>query len=176
MRQLILLISVLGVISVSGCASYEVPTSPLLEANQVWLLMPFENNSNRPLAAENAEQILTALLFAKDIKLMTYPKTTTTDLRSILDSSSRIKTAHAWLNDQDGKYVISGSVDEWQYKSGLDGEPAVGVTLFLKNRQSDEVIWRATGTRGGWGRESLSGTGQIVLQELIEGLEISEND
>ncbi len=173
MRYLFLLTLV---ISINGCASYQVPTSPLLDANQVWLLMPFENNSNRPLAAENAEQILTALLFAKGVKLVTYPKTKTTDLKSILDSSNRIKLAMKWLSEQDGKYVISGSVDEWQYKSGLDGEPAVGVTLSLKNKESGEVIWRATGTRGGWGRESLSGTGQIVLQELIEGLDVNESN
>ncbi|MCF6193001.1 MAG: hypothetical protein L3J46_01555 [Kangiellaceae bacterium] len=172
MKPLLLLIMV---IAVSSCATYQVPDSPPLEANQVWLLMPFENNSNRPLAAENAEQILAALLFAEGIKIHTYPKTKITDLKSILDSSSRDKHAKEWLSRKNGKYIISGSVDEWQYKSGLDGEPAVGVTLILRDRTSGEVLWRATGTRGGWGRESLSGTGQIVLQELIDGLDINEN-
>ena len=173
MKQLLLLIMV---ISVSNCATYQVPDSPPLEPNQTWLLMPFENNSNRPLAAENAEQILAALLFAEGVKINTYRKTKITDLKSILDSSSRDKNAKEWLRGENGKYIISGSVDEWQYKSGLDGEPAVGVTLILRERTSGEILWRATGTRGGWGRESLSGTGQIVLQELIDGLDISEHN
>lgn len=162
--------------SLTGCATYQVPTSPSLEPDQVWLLMPFENNSNRPLAAENAEQILAALLFARGITVNTYPKTKISDLKSILDSSSRNKNANDWLIKEQAKYVISGSVDEWQYKSGLDGEPAVGVTLVLTDKESSKVLWRATGTRGGWGRESLAGTGQIVLQELIDGLAISENN
>jgi len=173
MKQLLLLIMV---ITVSSCATYQVPESPPLESNQTWLLMPFENNSNRPLAAENAEQILAALLFAEGVRINTYPKTKITDLKSILDSSSRDKNAKEWLGSENGRYIISGSVDEWQYKSGLDGEPAVGVTLVLKDRVSGEVLWRATGTRGGWGRESLSGTGQIVLQELIDGLNINEDN
>ena len=172
MRHLFLL---LFTTIIGSCASYQVPTSPLLEAGQVWLLMPFENNSNRPLAAENAEQILAALLYAKDVRVSAYPKTKITDLKSILDSSAREENAMAWLSRENGKYVISGSVDEWQYKSGLDGEPAVGVTLILRDKTNGEVIWRATGTRAGWGRESLTGTGQIVLQELIDGLNISES-
>jgi len=173
MKQLLLLIMI---ISVSSCATYQVPDSPPLESNQTWLLMPFENNSNRPLASENAEQILAALLFAQGVKIETYPKSKITDLKSILDLSSRDKNAKQWLSRENGKYIISGSVDEWQYKSGLDGEPAVGVTLILTDRNSGEVLWRATGTRSGWGRESLSGTGQIVLQELIDGLDINEDD
>ena len=36
-----------------------------------------------------------------------------------------------WLNTQQADYVLSGSIEEWRYKAGLDGEPVVALTLLL---------------------------------------------
>ncbi len=51
-----------------------------------------------------------------------YPASEVNDLSSILDSSAKRKNAKAWLASQNVDYVITGSIEEWHYKSGLDGE------------------------------------------------------
>ncbi len=132
------------------------------------------NNSNTPLAAEKAEQILNAQLYAKGINAVMYPASEVNDLSSILDSSAKRKNAKAWLASQNVDYVITGSIEEWHYKSGLDGEPAVGITLEVQSAKSKNTYWRATGTRGGWGRESVSGTGHIVIETLLDGLNVEQ--
>jgi len=159
-------------LALSACTSYQVPQSPLFTAGSTWAVMPMVNNSSTPLAAEKAEQILTTQLYAKGINALMYPATEVKDLASILDSSAKRKNAQAWLASQPVDFVITGSIEEWHYKSGLDGEPAVGITLKVQSAKSKTTYWRATGNRSGWGRESVSGTGHIVIEELLSGLNI----
>lgn len=157
----------------NACSSYQIPESPELSTQRSWAIMPMENHSNTPLAAEKVEQILRTQLYAQGVDTVKYPATPATDLKSLLDSSPKQKQAQAWLATQAVDYVITGSVEEWHYKSGLDGEPAVGITLEVKSAQTGETLWQASGSRGGWGRESVSGAGQTVIKELVEGLNLS---
>lgn len=154
-----------------GCSSYQISPSPALQSNELWVIMPMLNYSNTPLAAEKAEQILHSLLFKQGIIIIQIPSAPLTDLASILDVSHRRTHANKWLQTQQVKYVISGSVEEWHYKNGLDGEPAVGVTLQITDLNDNKILWKATGSRAGWGRESLSATGQIVMNELLNQIE-----
>ena len=77
-----------------------------------------------------------------------------------------------WARQQKLDYVVAGSVEEWQYKNGLDGEPAVGISLQVLRPSSGQVLWSSSGARAGWSRESLSGAAQKVLDELVGELEI----
>ncbi|MNP78015.1 hypothetical protein D3C76_1755480 [compost metagenome] len=66
--------------------------------------------------------------------------------------------------------MLTGSVEEWQYKSGLDGEPAVGISLRVVEVSSGRVLWSKSGARAGWSRESLAGTAQQVIETLVSAL------
>lgn len=173
MKRAILLVTLLAL---SACSHYQVPESPHFSPQTTWAIMPMVNNSNTPLAAEKVEQMLNTQLYAKGINIVMYPALATNDLQSILDSSARQKQAQAWLASHPVDYVITGSVEEWHYKSGLDGEPAVGITLEVTSAKSKKTYWRASGSRSGWGRESVSGTGQIVIEELLDGLNVTTSN
>ena len=67
---------------------------------------------------------------------------------------------------------MTGSVEEWQYKNGLDGEPAVGISLQIVEPASGRVLWSNSGARAGWSRESLAGTAQKVLRKLVSDLRL----
>lgn len=158
---------------ISACSNYQVPDSPRFPANSTWAIMPMENNSSTPLAGEKAEQLLSVQLYAKGITAIRYPSTSTGDLLTILNHAAKQKQAEKWLAAHPVDYIITGSVEEWQYKSGLDGEPAVGLTLEVKSAKNDQTYWQASGSRSGWGRESISSTGQIVLENILDGLIIT---
>lgn len=172
MKQSLLLLSCLAL---SACSTYQVPDSPTFTISGPWAIMPMENHSNTPLASQKAEQLLATELYVKGVATIQYPATINQDLRSILDFSSKQQQAQQWLATQPIEYVISGSIEEWHYKSGLDAEPAVGVTIEVKSAQTGEVYWRASGSRSGWGRESVTGTGQIVIEQLLDGLNIEKS-
>ena len=86
----------------------------------------------------------------------------------ILDDSKRLADAKQNAKDKGVSHALTGSVEEWRYKSGLDGEPAVGLSLRLVDLNSNEVLWSGSAARSGWSRSSLAGTAQKVLQELAD--------
>lgn len=91
---------------------------------------------------------------------------------ALLDDQERLATALDWARRQKLDYVISGSVEEWQYKNGLDGEPAVGISLRVLEPATGRVLWSSSGARAGWSRESLAGAAQKVLGELVDDLRL----
>ncbi|MCA2422601.1 hypothetical protein R7Q39_28760 [Vibrio sp. 947] len=170
MKNILLIIMSMTLFS---CSNYQIPDSPTFNAASSWAIMPMTNNANTPMAAEKAEQLVATQLYAKGIRTIRYPATNSNDLRSVLDSSVKQQNAQAWLATQPVDYVITGSIEEWHYKSGLDGEPAVGLTLEIQSAKTGEVYWRASGSRVGWGRESITGTGQVVIENLLDGIVIT---
>jgi hypothetical protein len=64
------------------------------------------------------------------------------------------------------RYAVTGTVDEWRYKVGVDGEPAVGFTLQVLDVPTGRVLWSAAGGRTGWSREALSAVAHQLLTRL----------
>ena len=171
MKYLTIALTLLGL---TACATYHVPDSVTLYSNKTWVIMPMQNHSNTVLAAEKVERILRAQLYKKGVNAELYPAMENNDLASILDTSIKQNHAKDWLLQQNADYIITGSIEEWHYKSGLDGEPAVGISLEIISADKQTVYWRATGSRSGWGRESVSRTGHIVLETLLDGIDIEQ--
>ncbi|MFM2476146.1 protein PelC [Celerinatantimonas sp. MCCC 1A17872] len=154
----------------SACSATRV-SSVALPAQQKVALMPLVNYTQTPLAGQRAEDMLASLWFQQKLPtLLRYPRKAQGNLPSI-DDQQRLDAAHAWLSHQSADYVLSGSIDEWRYKAGLDGEPTVSVTLQLVDKHTDKVIWSGTVAKTGWGRESVSSVGQKVIAQLISHIE-----
>ncbi len=154
----------------TACSTKSVQQSQPLDVKGLWVVMPMANNSNTPMAAFKAENMLAAQLRAKGLKVTHYPHQNVEELADILDSNARFNKAADWLMEQDAAYVVQGAVEEWRYKSGLDGEPVVGLTLLLTQTSDNQVIWSGAGARSGWGRESVSGVAIKVVGELLDSL------
>jgi hypothetical protein len=155
----------------SGCTTFTDQGTPALPRNAAWGLVPIVNFSQAPLAGERAEQILLSVLAEQGLQPRHYPMLPQSDL-PMLDDRERLVKALAWAKAERLDYVIAGSVEEWQYKSGLDGEPAVGISLQVIEPATGRVVWSKSGARAGWSRESLAGTGQKVLRELAGALRL----
>ena len=67
---------------------------------------------------------------------------------------------------------MSGSVEEWRYKVGVDGEPAVGLSYTVVDLDSGAVVYSAAGGKSGWSREALSAVAQKLARELLSGLQL----
>jgi polysaccharide biosynthesis protein PelC len=76
-----------------------------------------------------------------------------------------------WARSQNARYVLSGAVEEWRYKTGVDGEPVVGVTFELIDVSNGAVVWSATGTRTGWSRSALSSVATSLIAKVLAPLQ-----
>lgn len=162
---------------IAGCSTVSsMPGSSPLDAGAKWALLPMENHTDTPQAALSAESFAEHALRLRGVgSLVRYPATLSRD--SLFEPSERRVTEEAqkWAREQGARYGLTGAVEEWRYKVGIDGEPAVGMTLQVVELSSGQVVWSASGAKSGWSRDALSGVAQKLINELLGGLRIQKN-
>lgn len=167
MRTLSILL--LAALSFAGCTTTDTGgTGPAIERNAKWVMLPVLNHTEVPQAGQRAEAITEGLLRAHGVVDLTrYPAALNVD--TLFEPSERkiMIEAEKWARIQGARYAIYGAVDEWRYKVGIDGEPAVGVALHIMDLQSNQVVWTGVGGKSGWSRESLSGVAQKLIRRLL---------
>ncbi len=155
----------------SGCAVTDVQSTPSFPATARWALLPMVNYAEAPQAGQRAEVIAGTLLRTRGVTDLThYPVSADASGLPELNDGKRLQTALQWAKAQGFQYGLSGAVSEWAYKTGLDGEPAVGLTVQVIDISTGQVLWSASGADSGWGYDSLSGTAQELLDTLISRL------
>lgn len=165
-----LFLSVFGLLF--GCTTVAVQPGPPLDSGVQWVLMPIANYSESPQAGKRMEAILATLLRVRGVRhLALSPPPETTGSIPVLDEQERYEHSLRWARGQDLRYGITGSIQEWRYKSGVEREPAVGLSLRVLDIATGEVLWSASGARSGWGREPISGTAQKLLSEILAAIE-----
>lgn len=168
-RLIFLLLSLLA----AACTTQQVEkTSEPLARTAGWALLPIVNQSQTPQAGERAEALVETALRVRGLQPAHYPVKQPADPLALLDEEKRFQQALQWARNQGFRYGVTGSVQEWRYKTGLDGEPAVGISLRVIDIPSGSILWAASGARTGWGYESLSGTANKVIDRLLSGLEL----
>ena len=168
-----ILVLLLGVF-LTACAVNDVPDSVGYNSNQKWAILPILNYSQEPRAGERAEAMLGTLLQTRGFhQLVHYPNLDQENSMPELNERNRLDRALAWAKSSGIRYGFSGTVAEWRYKSGLDAEPAVGMTLQILDVATGQVIWSTSASRSGWGRESLSGNAQKVIRTLVDAIQVA---
>jgi polysaccharide biosynthesis protein PelC len=152
----------------ASCTTVNSGSLATIDRSAKWVMLPVLNHTEVPQAGLRTEAITEALLRANGINDLTrYPPTMNPD--TLFEPAERKVLAEAdkWARSQGARYAIYGAVDEWRYKVGIDGEPAVGVALHIMDLQSNAVVWTGVGGKSGWSRESLSGVAQKLIRELL---------
>jgi TolB-like protein len=178
MKPLENLLLSLTALLLAGCATSIQSTADgeTLDAQAKWALLPLANNTDTPQAALSAEAMLEHQLRRRGINtLQHYPAQLSRD--SLFEPTERkvSEEAQKWAREQGVRYAVTGSVEEWRYKVGIDGEPAAGVTLKVVDLSNDRVMWSASGAKSGWSREALSGVAQTLITKLLSSLSL-KND
>ncbi len=168
-RHLTRLATGLAFVALAACSAIDTGTAPVLEQQASWVVLPFANHTETPLAGSRAEAIAQALLHAQGVgKVQRYVPDTQQEALFDTGDSKRQQEALAWARQQQARYALTGAVDEWRYKVGVDGEPAAGVTLQILDVASGDILWTGTGGKSGWSREALSAVAQKLIRELLQ--------
>jgi len=155
----------------SACAVTDVGRAPAIARGDTVAVLPIANYTETPQAGLRAEAIAASLLQAGgNANLKQYPPNLNPE--TLFEPAERESVGRAleWARGEKARYALTGAVQEWRYKVGVDGEPAVGISLQLLEVSSGQVVWSATGSQSGWSRESLSGTAQKLLRRLLAPL------
>ncbi len=154
-----------------GCAVTQVSRGPAVDLKAHWVQVPMMNYCENPHAGERAESIVGTLLRARGVAdLSHYPASRVDNGPPDFDEQRRFEDSLAWARTKGFVYGLTGTVEEWTYRTGLDGDAAVGLTLQVIELESNRVVWSASGSRSGWGRETLSGVAHKLMDSLLSEL------
>jgi len=163
------LLAVLLALLLAACSTLDVAPRGNLDAKARWAVLPFTNHTETPQAGFRAASIVEAVLRTRGItELERAPQP---DAETLFEPTPQpLDKALAWARGAGVRYALTGTVSEWRYKVGVDGEPAVGLTLQAIDMASGKVVWSASGGRSGFSREALSAVAQKLTRDLTAPL------
>ena len=152
-----------------ACTTVDIGTPPAIERGAKWALLPMMNHTETPQAGLRAEVIVDGVLRANGVgDLRRYPANLNNETLFEPLDRKQFDAALAWARGAGVRYAVAGAVDEWRYKVGIDGEPAIGVTLQVIDVASGDVLWSGAGGKTGWSREALSAVAQKLIRQLLQ--------
>lgn len=171
----LLLVLLVAASLLGSCMSMRGRTGHPMDLRGSWVLLPIKSYVETPQVGERVEAILSTLLRIRGIEqLENYADHLEPGRLPELDERRRFERALKWAKEREFDYLITGSVNEWQYKSGLEARPVVGLSLEIQSLETGEVLFTASGALTGWSRGSLSGTAQNLINDLLDQLYLED--
>lgn len=162
----------------AGCVTLNQGGRPV-SYQESWALLPFVNNTETPYAAERAEAVTAALLHARGIQRLERTQAEAPKGDDHLGAERgelRQKAALEAAKQKKVRYALAGTVNEWRYKVGLDGEPVAGFTLQVIELPEGKVVWSGAAGKSGWSRDAVSAVAQQVLNQLIGEIRVASDE
>jgi hypothetical protein len=151
-----------------GGTMTSVQRSTALRSGARWVMLPVANFSETPQAGERIESMLETLLRKQGIAALDrYPPIKEDDTHLVVSDRQRYEESLAWARAQHFDYAVYGSVEEWRYKSGVEGEPAVGLSVRIFDLKNNRVLWSGSGARTGGRSDNASETALTILDSLV---------
>jgi TolB-like protein len=173
MNYLLKTVVIIYTLFLAACTTIQ-SSHQTVPAHAKWGIVPFTNNTEVPQAGYRAMSMTMGLLEVKGVRNIKILKSNETCNQLIVcptgnPSLQRILT---WARHHNVQFVMTGTVNEWVYKVGLDGEPVASVALQLYEVNHGTMIWNSVGSKFGTTRSSLGNTGQKLLQDMLWNLTV----
>lgn len=158
-------------LSLGACSTMNVAPAPHLAAGDVIAVVPMANYTETPEAGRRAASMAFSILHVENGGNVVQDTQDTHGDPLLGDADPQsLSRALEWARKANARYALTGAVEEWRYKVGVDGEPAVGLTFNLIDLNSGKTVWSATGSRSGWSRSGLASVAQSLIDSLLQPL------
>jgi len=160
------LILVFIILFFTNCSSIVNKNSVTLPKNKTYAISSFWNYTETPMAGLRASTIVDGVISKKNIHTISLIGGSE-EIESSKSKDSFIKEKKEKAISMGASYLIIGSVQEWRYKTGIDGEPVVSYTIKIIDLKSNKTVFNGVGAKSGWGHKSIGVIAQEIAQELI---------
>lgn len=169
-NSLAAIILLIASLFLAACATISHRGDGPLPAREAWGVAPLINSTETPYASERATAIALSLLRARGVGCKEIQPAEQEGEKTLSAKRTTTREFMERARQMNLRYLLTGTVTEWRYKVGLDGEPVAGVTLEVVDLKTGSVVWTASGGKSGWSREALSAVGQQVISSLLATL------
>ncbi len=137
------------------------------------LLPPFVNATDDQHASRALTEMTGSALVEAGFPLF---QTEETLLKSAADRAQGPDGRYAELaRGASASHLLIGTVHEYRYKTDLDGDPAVGITLRLVDAASGQTVWQGTSGNVGYAFASVTSAGQKAVRKLVREMPVAGN-
>lgn len=150
----------------TGCSTIVNKKNISLPQGKKYAIASFWNYTETPMAGLRASSIVESVLAQKQISLIS--------MLGGSDEMAEAKSKVLFLQKKreealsvDADYLVIGEVQEWRYKTGIDGEPVVSYSVKVIDLKNSNIIFNGVGAKSGWGHKSIGVVAQEIAQELI---------
>ncbi|HIO95536.1 MAG TPA: hypothetical protein EYG67_01815 [Campylobacterales bacterium] len=161
-KLLILILSLLFL----GCSSIVHKKEVTLSSSKKYAISSFWNYTETPMAGLRASSIVESVL-AKNRLTIHSLIGGSDEMGETLSKDDFLQKQKAKAKSVGAEYLITGNVQEWRYKTGIDGEPVVSYTLKVIDLKDDTILFNGVGAKSGWGHKSIGVVAQEIAEELI---------
>ncbi|SFV56677.1 Extracellular Matrix protein PelC [hydrothermal vent metagenome] len=137
-----------------------------LPLNKKYAIASFWNYTETPMAGLRVATIVESVL-AKNSVALSSLISGSEEMESVKSKEDFLKAKKEKAKVLGAKYLIMGDVQEWRYKTGIDGEPVVSFSIYIIDLQNDKVVFNGVGAKSAWGYKSIGIVAQEIAQELI---------
>ncbi len=147
----------------SSCARVINQTPIEKDKEGLYAVLPLENYTETPYAGYRVSSIIEGVLASKRYKLIdrvwgySEKEYSKEDIERLKEEAVK----------RGARYLIHGSVNEFRYKTGIDGEPAVSITLFVHDVREGKIIRSVSVSGSGWVHESLGTLAQKLIDKIF---------
>ena len=149
-----------------GCSSIVNKKNAQLPNNKTYAIGSFWNYTETPMAGLRAASIVESVVAKEGIQLLSLIDG---DEKNALSQSKLafLTAEKAVAKTKGANYLITGEVQEWRYKTGIDGEPVVSYSVKVIDLNTNNTLFNAVGAKSGWGNKSIGVVAQEIAKELI---------
>ena len=164
-----------ALLTIIGCTDISTTPSVFVTHLRNWGIVTFTNNTEVPQAGNRAMSVTAGVLRSKGVRaIQIYPSDTNCNQLIVCPNAmTSVDKALHWARKKHLSYLVMGSVNEWDYKVGLDGEPAVAVSLQLYQVKTGQLIWSGVGSKIGTSRSGLGVIAQMLITQMLCSIKIN---
>lgn len=137
-----------------------------LSSDKVYAITAFSNYSQTPKAGLSAASIVESVLAEENIVVHSII-IGSEDVKSKKSQEELFAIQKAKAKQLKADYLITGDVQEWRYKTGIDGEPVVSYSIKVIDLKNSAIVFNGVGAKSSWGHKSIGVIAQEIAQDLI---------
>ncbi|CAA6811824.1 MAG: Unknown protein [uncultured Sulfurovum sp.] len=157
---------IVSILLFTACSSMVHKKSISLSNHATYAIASFSNYTQTPMAGLRAASIVESVLSEQNIVIHSLiDGAEDINLKKSKQELFRIQKEEA--KKMKANYLITGSVQEWQYKTGIDAEPVVSYTIKVIDLNNNTILFNGVGAKSAWGHKSIGVVAQEIAKKLI---------
>jgi len=146
-----------------GCGNdiYNIQKSTTISKKETMSIIPFANFTQTPLAGYKVAGITEGVFKSKGFNIQK-------SLWNFPEEDYTLKEIKNIINNTQSDYIVTGYVNEYRYKAGIDGEPVISITIKIYNNKKHKYIYTATISKIGNTYDSLGLITQTSINKILD--------